>query len=42
VAVLENLQLALPAAIYSVSTYITATAFGILVFKRKRNITQSS
>jgi len=34
-AVLGDLQLALPAAIYSVSMYITATAFGLFVLKRK-------
>ena len=33
-AVLGNLQLALPAAIYSVSMYLTATAFGFLVLRR--------
>ncbi len=33
-AVLNNLQLALPAAIYSVSMYITATLFGLLVLRR--------
>lgn len=35
-AVLNNLQLALPAAIYSVSMYITAALFGWLVLKRGR------
>ncbi len=35
-AVLDNLQLALPAAIYSVSMYLTATLFGLLVLRRKR------
>lgn len=34
-AVLNNLQLALPAAIYSVSMYVTATVFGLLVLRRK-------
>jgi bile acid:Na+ symporter, BASS family len=33
-AVLNNFQLALPAAIYSVSMYITATLFGLLVLRR--------
>ncbi|MDR7307312.1 bile acid:sodium symporter family protein [Rhodoferax saidenbachensis] len=33
-SVLGNLQLALPAAIYSVSMYLTATAFGVLVLRR--------
>jgi len=33
-AVLDNFQLALPAAIYSVSMYITATLFGLLVLRR--------
>ena len=33
-AVLNNLQLALPAAIYSVSMYFTATLFGLLVLRR--------
>ncbi len=32
-AVLNNLQLALPAALYSVSMYLTATVFGLLVLK---------
>ncbi len=32
-AVLDNFQLALPAAIYSVSMYLTATAFGLLVLR---------
>lgn len=34
-AVLNNFQLALPAAIYSFSMYITATLFGLLVLKRR-------
>ena len=34
-SVLDNFQLALPAAIYSVSMYITATLFGMLVLRRK-------
>ena len=34
-AVLNNFQLALPAAIYSVSMYLTATAFGLLVLRRR-------
>lgn len=34
-SVLNNFQLALPAAIYSVSMYITATAFGFLVLRRR-------
>lgn len=33
-SVLGNLQLGLPAAIYSVSMYLTATAFGLLVLRR--------
>ena len=33
-AVLNNFQLALPAAIYSVSMYLSATAFGLLVLRR--------
>ena len=33
-SVLDNFQLALPAAIYSVSMYITATLFGLLVLRR--------
>ena len=33
-AVLNNFQLALPAAIYSVSMYITATLFGLIVLRR--------
>ena len=35
-SVLDNFQLALPAAIYSVSMYITATLFGMLVLRRSR------
>ncbi|MEO6016105.1 MAG: bile acid:sodium symporter family protein [Polaromonas sp.] len=34
-AVLNNFQLALPAAIYSVSMYVTATLFGLLVLRRR-------
>ena len=34
-AVLNNFQLALPAAIYSVSMYLSATAFGLLVLRRR-------
>ncbi len=34
-SVLGNLQLALPAALYSVSMYITATLFGLLVLRHK-------
>lgn len=34
-SVLNNFQLALPAAIYSVSMYITATLFGMLVLRRR-------
>ncbi|MES2976090.1 MAG: bile acid:sodium symporter family protein [Pseudomonadota bacterium] len=33
-SVLNNFQLALPAAIYSVSMYVTATLFGMLVLRR--------
>ena len=36
-SVLENYQLALPAAVYSVVMYITAPLFGWLVLKRRRN-----
>jgi BASS family bile acid:Na+ symporter len=35
-SVLNNFQLALPAAIYSVSMYITATLFGFLVLRRQK------
>jgi BASS family bile acid:Na+ symporter len=35
-SVLDNFQLALPAAIYSVSMYITATLFGMVVLRRVR------
>ena len=35
-AVLNNFQLALPAAIYSVSMYITATLFGLLVLRKTK------
>ena len=34
-SVLNNFQLALPAALYSVSMYLTAGAFGLLVLRRK-------
>ena len=34
-SVLDNFQLALPAAIYSVSMYLMATLFGTLVLRRK-------
>ena len=34
-SVLGDFQLALPAALYSVSMYITATAFGMLVLRRR-------
>lgn len=34
-SVLNNFQLALPAALYSVSMYLTAGAFGMLVLRRK-------
>jgi len=33
-SVLNNFQLALPAALYSVSMYLTATLFGFLVLRR--------
>jgi bile acid:Na+ symporter, BASS family len=36
-SVLNNFQLALPAAIYSVSMYVTATLFGLLVLGRGAN-----
>jgi BASS family bile acid:Na+ symporter len=35
-SVLGNFQLALPAAIYSVSMYLTATLFGMLVLRRRQ------
>lgn len=35
-SVLQNFQLALPAAIYSVSMYLTATLFGLLVLRRRQ------
>ncbi|QKO21680.1 bile acid:sodium symporter family protein [Rhodoferax sp. BAB1] len=35
-SVLQNFQLALPAAIYSVSMYLTATLFGVLVLRRRQ------
>lgn len=34
-AVLNDFQLALPAAIYSISMYLTATLFGLLVLRRR-------
>jgi BASS family bile acid:Na+ symporter len=40
-AVLNNFQLALPAAIYSVSMYLTATLFGLLVLRRTSPSTQA-
>lgn len=40
-AVLNNFQLALPAAIYSVSMYLTATLFGLLVLRRTSPPTQA-
>lgn len=40
-AVLNNFQLALPAAIYSVSMYITATLFGMLVLRRPQRDAQA-
>lgn len=36
VSVLDDFQLALPAAIYSVSMYLTASLFGVLVLRRSR------
>ena len=33
-SVLGNFQLALPAAVYSVSMYLTATLFGLVVLRR--------
>ena len=39
-SVLDNFQLALPSAIYSVSMYITATLFGLLVLRRERSSQQ--
>jgi len=41
-AVLNNFQLALPAAIYSVSMYITATLFGLLVLRRPQRTAEAS
>lgn len=41
-AVLNNFQLALPAAIYSVSMYLTATLFGLLVLRRTSPPTQAA
>ena len=41
-AVLNNFQLALPAAIYSVSMYITATLFGLLVLRRPERAAQAA
>lgn len=35
-SVLQNFQLALPAAIYSVSMYLTASLFGMLVLRRQQ------
>jgi BASS family bile acid:Na+ symporter len=35
-SVLQNFQLALPAAIYSVSMYLTAALFGVLVLRRRQ------
>ena len=35
-SVLQNFQLALPAAIYSVSMYVTAALFGVLVLRRRQ------
>jgi BASS family bile acid:Na+ symporter len=35
-SVLQNFQLALPAAIYSVSMYVTAALFGMLVLRRRQ------
>lgn len=35
-AVLNDFQLALPAAMYSISMYLTATLFGLLVLRRSR------
>ena len=41
-AVLHDFQLALPAAIYSVSMYITATLFGLVVLRRAKPTAQSA
>jgi BASS family bile acid:Na+ symporter len=35
-SVLNNFQLALPAALYSVSMYITASLFGVLVLRKAK------
>lgn len=35
-SVLKDFQLALPSALYSISMYITAAAFGVLVLRRRR------
>lgn len=40
-SVLGNFQLALPAAIYSISMYVTATLFGLLVLGRRQPAVQS-
>jgi len=40
-SVLNNFQLALPAALYSVSMYITASAFGMLVLRRSQATSSS-
>lgn len=37
-SVLQNFQLALPAAIYSVSMYLTAALFGLLVLRRRQGV----
>jgi BASS family bile acid:Na+ symporter len=34
--VLKDFQMALPAAVYSVSMYLVATAFGLLVLRRRK------
>ena len=35
-SVLQNFELALPAAVYSVVMYVTATLFGLLVLRPQR------
>ena len=41
-SVLNDFQLALPAALYSVSMYITATLFGLLILKKAKPMTVHS
>ena len=41
-SVLNNFQLALPAALYSVSMYITALIFGVLVLKKPEAVPKAA